>query len=142
MFWAFVFSIFLIILGALAVYPAMVQTWPATKKALDFLAPYQGILGIVGVVWGVIWGLHLLAVAGMMMRFIPIVWLVSLAGAVVAILLGILLGYTLIDQYALRNNAQFQQRGEAFRAKLMVRQGFLGWLAIVLGIVGFLMLLV
>ena len=142
MFWAFVFSIFLIILGALAVYPAMVQTWPATKKALDFLAPYQGILGIVGVVWGVIWGLHLLAVAGMMMRFIPIVWLVSLAGAVVAVLLGILLGYSLIDQYALRNNAQFQQRGEAFRGKLLVRQGFLGWLAIVLGIVGFLMLLV
>jgi len=142
MFWAFVFSIFLIILGALAVYPAMVQTWPATKKALDFLQPYQGILGIVGVVWGVIWGLHLLAVAGMMMRFIPIVWLVSLGGAVVAILLGILLGYSLIDQYALRNNAQFQQRGEAFRTKLLVRQGFLGWLAIVLGVLGFLMLLV
>ena len=142
MFWAFVFSIFLIILGALAVYPAMVQTWPATKKALDFLQPYQGILGIVGVVWGVIWGLHLLAVAGMMMRFIPIVWLVSLAGAVVAILLGILLGYSLIDQYALRNNAQFQQRGETYRAKLLARQGSLGWLAIVLGVVGFLMLLV
>ena len=46
----------------------MVQTWPTTKKALDFLLPYQGILGIAGVVWGVIWGLHLLAVAGMMMR--------------------------------------------------------------------------
>ena len=142
MFWAFVFSIFLFILGTLAVYPAMVQTWPTTKKALDFLLPYQGILGIAGVVWGVIWGLHLLAVAGMMMRFIPIVWLVSLAGAVVAILLGVLLGYSLIDQYALRNNAQFQQRGEAFRARLMIRQGFLGWTALVLGIVGFLMLLV
>ena len=70
------------------------------------------------------------------------VWLVLLAGSVIALLLGLLLGYSLIDQYALRNNAQFQQRGEAFRAKLLVRQGSLGWLAIVLGIVGFLMLLV
>ena len=59
-----------------------------------------------------IWTLHLLAVAGLMMRFAPDLWLLSLAGAVVAILLGLLLGYCLIDQYVLGKNAQFQQRGE------------------------------
>ena len=36
------FSILLIILGALAVYPAVVQTWPATKQWLDKLIPYEG----------------------------------------------------------------------------------------------------
>jgi hypothetical protein len=136
------FSILLIILGALAVYPAVVQTWPATREWLDKLVPYQGIFGIVMLVWGVVWALRLLADTGIMMRFAPIIWLVSLAGAVVAILLGLLLGYALIEQYALRNNVQFQQRGAVYRAKLLTRQASLGWAAIVLGAVIFLMRLV
>ena len=138
----FVFAIFLIILGALAVYPAVVQAWPSTRWLLDKLLPYQGIVGIIGLVWGLIWGLHLLAVAGLMMRFAPIIWLLSLAGAVVAILLGLLLGYSLIDQHVLTKNAQFQQRGETIKVKLLARQASLGWTAMVLGAVNFLMFLV
>jgi hypothetical protein len=136
------FSILLFILGALAVYPAMIQTWPGTKQWLDKAVPYQGFLGIVMVVWGLLYGLHLLGVAGMMMHFAPIIWLVGLIGAVVAILLGLLMGYSLIEQYVLRNNAQFQQRGEIYRAKLLARQASLGWAAIILGVVFFLMRLV
>ena len=66
------FSIFLIVLGALAVYPAVVQAWPTSRQLLDRLLPYQGIVGLIGLVWGVIWALHLMAVAGLMMRFAPI----------------------------------------------------------------------
>lgn len=136
------FSILLVILGALAVYPAVVQTWPATKQVLDKLVPYQGVFGIVMLIWGVVYALHLLGAAGIMMRFAPIIWLVALVGSVVAILLGLLLGYSLIEQYVLRNNAQFQQRGEAYRGKLLARQASLGWAAIILGVVFFLMRLV
>ena len=135
------FSIFLIILGALAVYPAVVQAWPTSRQFLDRLLPYQGIVGIIGLVWGVIWGLHLLAVAGLMMRFAPIIWLLSLAGAVVAILLGLLLGYSLIDG-VLGKNPQLRQRGETIKVKLLARQASLGWTAMVLGLVNFLMFLV
>jgi hypothetical protein len=138
----FLFAIFLIILGALAVYPAVVQAWPSSRWLLDKLLPYQGIVGLIGLVWGVIWTLHLLAVAGLMMRFAPIIWLLSLAGAVVAILLGLLLGYSLIDQHVLGRNAQFQQRGETIKVKLLARQASLGWTAMVLGAVNFLMFLV
>jgi len=77
-----------------------------------------------------------------MMRFAPIIWLLSLAGAVVAILLGLLLGYSLIDQHVLGRNAQFQQRGETIKVKLLARQASLGWTAMVLGAVNFLMFLV
>jgi hypothetical protein len=137
MFWAF--SILLFILGALAVYPAVVQSWPWTKQWLDIVVPYQAFFGFAMAVWGLIQGLSLLVHAN---PHSLIIWLVLLAGSVIALLLGLLLGYSLIDQYALRNNAQFQQRGETYRAKLLARQGSLGWLAIVLGVVGFLMLLV
>jgi hypothetical protein len=135
------FSIFLIILGALAVYPAVVQAWPTSRQLLDKLVPYQGIVGIIGLVWGVIWGLHLLAVFGLMMRFAPIILLLSLAAAVVAILLGLLLGYSLIDG-VLGKNPQLQQRGETIKTKLLARQASLGWTAMVLGAVNFLMFLV
>jgi hypothetical protein len=141
--WAgLLFSIFLFLLGALAVYPAFVQTFPWSKQWLDRLLPYQAVMGIIGVVWGLFWGLRLLAGAGMPMHMSPISWLLNLAGAVVAILLGLLLGYSWIDQYVLSNNAQFQQRGETMRLRLLARQGSLGWSALVLGIVIFVMLLV
>ena len=136
-----VFSILLILLGALAVYPAVVQTWPATKQWLDKVVPYQAVLGIVMAIWGLIWGLSLLVHAGMV-RYSTIIWVVSLIEAVVALLLGLLLGYSLIEQHALRNNPQFQQQGEVYRLKLLARQSSLGWLAIVLGAVNFLMRLV
>ena len=138
----FLFAIFLIILGALAVYPAVVQAWPTSRQVLDKLLPYQGIFGIVGLVWGLFWALRLLAVAGVMMRFAPIIWLLSLAGAVVAILLGLLLGYSLIDQHVLGRNTQIQQRGETIKVKLLARQASLGWTAMILGAVNFLMFLV
>jgi hypothetical protein len=93
-----------------------VQAWPTSRQLLDRLLPYQGIVGIIGLVWGVIWGLHLLAVAGLMMRFAPIIWLLSLAGAVVAILLGLLLGYSLIDQHVLGKNAQFSSAARPSRS--------------------------
>ncbi len=139
------FSIFLIILGALAVYPAIVQTWPGTKQGLDRLLPYQGWIGVLGVIWGLVFALQLLAHAGAMgtmTGYPPIIWLVSLAGAVIAMLLGLLFGYSLIAQHALGNNEQFRRRGEELRARLFARQSPLGWAALVLGIINFLMFLV
>ena len=136
-----VFSILLFILGALAVYPAMIQTWPATKQWLDKAVPYQAGLGIVMAVWGLVYGLHLLVTAGAM-HLALVIWVVALVSCVVALLLGLLLGYSVIERLALRNNAQFQQQGEIYRAKLLARQASLGWGAIILGVVFFLMRLV
>ena len=135
------FSILLFILGALAVYPAMIQTWPATKQWLDKAVPYQAGLGIVMAVWGLVYGLRLLVTAGEMHGAL-VIWVVGLVACVVAFLLGLLLGYSVIERLALRNNAQFQQQGEIYRAKLLARQASLGWGAIVLGVVFFLMRLV
>jgi len=42
----------------------------------------------------------------------------------------------------LGRNAQFQQRGETIKVKLLARQASLGWTAMVLGAVNFLMFLV
>jgi hypothetical protein len=136
------FSIFLFALGAMAVYPVVVQTWPASRQVLDKLMPHQSVIGIVAVVWGLVWGLRLLARTGAMMGVSPIIWLISLAGAAVGIAIGVIFGYGLIAQNLLRNNPQLQRRGDGIRARLVARQEALGWAGMLLGAVGFLMFLV
>ena len=135
-------SIFLVIVGALGAYPQIVQARPDAKRFLDMLLPYQAIIGIAAVVLGLLAALHLLGNMGVMAQFAPIIWIVSLAGSILAILLGLLLGYGLIAQHVLGGNTDFQRRGEALRARLVRRQGALGIAAIAVGLVAFLMFLV
>ena len=47
------FSILLIIVGALAAYPGRAD-WPNFPPGLDKMVPYQGWFGIVALVWGAI----------------------------------------------------------------------------------------
>ena len=135
------FSIFLVVVALLATYPQVVQARPDAKQLLDRLLPYQGWIGVVAVIWGFLWGLRLLAHAGSE-GLSPVIWLTSLAGCILAILLGLLLGYGLIAQYVLGNSPEFQRRGEEIRARLGRRQMPLGVAAIVVGVITFLMFLV
>jgi hypothetical protein len=136
------FSIFLIVVGALAAYSQVVQMLPQARQLLDKLQPYQGIIGVVALAGGVLMTLHLLANLGMMMRFAPVIWLASLAGSVLCALLGLLLGYGLVAQHVLSRSGDLQRRGETFRAKLAARQTSLGLGAMGVGAVVFLMFLV
>ena len=136
-----VFSILLIIVGALAAYPAVVQTWPRPPGSSTSWCPIKGWLGIVALVWGLIWGLRLLAVAGLMMLLRRSSGWSAWRAEVVAVLLGLILGYGLIAQYLL-SNKRSSAAGREWRAKLLARQVALGWAAIVLGAVNFLLFLV
>ena len=68
------------------------------------------------------------------MRYYPIRGLAALLSCLVAIGLGFLLGYGLINQYVLSKNADAARSGEAMRLKLAGIQGPVGLVAIVLGI--------
>jgi hypothetical protein len=126
------FLIFLMIAGALAAYPGIVSARPDARQVLDKILPYQGILGIIVLIWGVANLLYLLF--HFFLLTLPV--LLAVASDVVGILLGIILGYGLIAQHALANNADWRRKGENFRSKLLGRQVALGWAGIILGIVG------
>ena len=136
------FSILLATAGALAVYPRIVQARPDFKQLLDKILPYQGVIGLVVLVWGLLWGLHLLGHLGMMMSYVPVLLLIDIVSCVDGVLLGLLLGYGLIAQYILGNSAEVLRHGENWRSKLAARQTLLGWTGLGLGILGFLMRLV
>jgi hypothetical protein len=135
------FSIFLVIVGALAAYPRVIQTWPNGKQLIDRLLPYQGAIGIVALLWGLAQILRRLARMGVELRLEPALWLVMFAGGVVAVLLGILLGYGLIAQHVLGRSPDMQRRGDEIRARLIPRQAQFGIAGMALGVLGFLLYL-
>jgi hypothetical protein len=133
------FSILLIVVGALAAYTGIVRNWPNLRQGLDRIVPYQGWIGIVALVWGAINLIHLLLHLGMM-SMMPAAWLIlAIVANVVAVLLGLVLGYGLIAQYLLTNNPDARRKGEDMRAKVAGRQIALGWAAIALGVLGLLL---
>ena len=133
------FSILLIVVGALAAYTGIVRNWPNLRQGLDRIVPYQGWIGIVALVWGAINLIHLLLHLGMM-SMMPAAWLIlAIVANVVAVLLGLVLGYGVIAQYLLTNNPDARRKGEDMRAKVAGRQIALGWAAIALGVLGLLL---
>lgn len=131
------FLILLIVVGALAAYPGIVQTRPDAKQVLDKILPYQGYLGIAALIWGAFNLLYLM----FHLVYLTMPVILALASDIVAVLLGLLLGYGLIAQYLLNNSPDARRRGEEWRSKLLARQVALGWAGIVLGLIGLLRLI-
>lgn len=127
-------ALLLIAAGILAAASLIVAKQPNAQEMIKKLVPFQGIIGIILLVFGLIflfvWVLPYMSI----MSLFPITGLVWLASSLVAIALGILLGYGLISQYALSKNADAARSGEAVRAKLTGYQVPLGIAGIGLGI--------
>jgi hypothetical protein len=129
------FALLLIAAGILAAAALIIKNQPNARDLIAKLVPFQGIIGIVLLLFGVYWLLFwILPNLGAMMRYYPIGGLVALLSCLVSIGLGFLLGYGLINQYVLSKNADAARSGEAMRLKLAGVQGPIGLVAIVLGI--------
>ena len=117
--------------GILAASSLIVAKKPNAQELIDKLTPYQGWLGIALFVYGIydiINGLGYMSVS-----FIGgLIWLIC---GVVELVLGFMLGFSLITKYALSKNEQALEKGQAIRAKLAPFQGTLGIIAIITGVV-------
>lgn len=134
-----ILSLFMIVLGALAAYPSIVKAQPNAKEIIDKITPYQGIIGVIGCVLGLIAIVRLLLnIGGLSVS--PVFWLIGLFAALVEFALGLLLGYALIHMHALSKNAHAARHGDELRAKLTTYQVPLGYIAIVLGVISLVLL--
>jgi hypothetical protein len=126
--------ILLILGGLLAASSLIVQKQPNAREMIAKLVPFQGIIGIILLVWGLIallfWVLPVLGYAWISFSS----KLVLLLSVLVTIGLGFLLGYGLIAQYVLSKNADAARGGQAAHAALMRYQVPLGIIGIVLGL--------
>ena len=118
-----------ILIGLFVVAPGLIKGDEDAQKAIAQMREYQGYVGVVVGVFGVIAFVVLLVERGWRLLFE-----LSIAGsAIILALLGFLLGYQLISEKVLTNNEGAKGKAEAFQARWDPRQNLLGWIAIVLG---------
>ncbi|MCC6996522.1 MAG: hypothetical protein IT370_18060 [Deltaproteobacteria bacterium] len=132
--------------GALAAASFIVAKKPDAKKAMDKIAPYQGIIGVIALIWGLydtyFW---LLGTEGSFVRKIFTSGFPGIPGkykllgysmywvGILQILLGVLLGYGLIASKVGGKNPEMAAKGEAMQKKLAGIQTPLGFVAIITG---------
>jgi len=126
-------AILLIVLGLLAIPSLVLKKSPNAKEMFDKVAPYQGWFGIIWAIWGIIQLIRCLANISFI-SLSPLSWVMWLVISLVTIALGVILGYGLIQKYALSKNEKAAETGEKVLAKLLPLQGTLGIIAIVFGL--------
>lgn len=129
-----IYGILLIIGGLLAVPSLLLSKKPDAQKYFDQFAPYQGWLGVLFTFWGV-WAIIQCIIHVDLIAHFPINWIIWLLVALVQAGLGFILGYGLIQKYALSKNEAAAEKGEQILKKLMPLQGTIGIAAIILGVI-------
>lgn len=119
--------------GLLGAANLIIAKKPNAKVLIDKLTPYQGWIGVVLVVWGVIDVIRIVPSLGALSAA-PLSMVIWILTALTELGLGFLLGYGLISKYVLGSSPQALEKGQQLRATLVVYQGPLGVTAIVLAI--------
>ncbi|HEX8845842.1 MAG TPA: hypothetical protein VF791_14410 [Pyrinomonadaceae bacterium] len=129
-------GVLLILGGALAIPSLIAKKQPNAAEALNKLVPFQGIIGLILLLWGLVI-LFTDTLAGAftyLMAYSPFWGIIYLLTVLTAIGLGALLSYGLIAKYALSKNADAARGGEAVHAKLAGIQVPLGIAGILFGL--------
>ena len=127
------FTLLLIVAGILGAASLIVQKQPNARDLIGKLVPFQGIIGIILLVWSLIMLIRILPYLGLILQFSAFSGFLALLTLLVGIALGFLLGYGLIKQYALKN-AGAARGGDTVQMSLAKFQGPLGIVAILLGL--------
>jgi hypothetical protein len=123
----------LVVLGLLAASQSIVAWRPDAQKYIDAVLPYQGWLGFITCLWGIL--IVLYAVLHLdWLRYMPILWATVLLTGALEFSLGLLLGYPLLTKHLLSRHAEAMKRGEQVQRSLAPYQITLGYLGILLGV--------
>lgn len=106
---------------------------PDAKKYFDEFAPYQGWFGFVFAIWG-LWNIISCFIHISLLTQLPVAWIIAFMVSLSTAALGFILGYGLIQKYALSKNEKAAEKGEMVLKKLMPLQGVFGIIAIIFGI--------
>ncbi|HWT02232.1 MAG TPA: hypothetical protein VN256_18425 [Pyrinomonadaceae bacterium] len=128
------FALLLIVAGVLGAAALIIKNKPDARELIGKLVPFQGIIGIVLLIFSFIWLIQALQFLGIMLRYATFSGLLLLLTILVGLALGFLLGYGLINQYVLSKNVGAAAGGAGVQAKLASYQGPLGIAAILLGL--------
>ncbi|OPL18617.1 MAG: hypothetical protein AVO35_04605 [Candidatus Aegiribacteria sp. MLS_C] len=124
-------GIWLVVLGILAAPNLIISRKPEAKEIIAKMVPYQGWFGAISAVYGVI---DIIRFIGRLdwFEYIPVGMITFIAGAVVTLALGLLLGIGVIKSFVSSDEAKAKM--DEMIAKLAPKQGTLGLLGIIIGL--------
>lgn len=125
-------GIWLALLGILAAPNIIVSKKPEAAEWIDKLRPYQGWLGVVSLVYGIIKLIQMLGGLSFGLSHFLIITLTALVWALLLIVLGLLLGINVIKTFVKDETAQAKMDNVV--TKIAAKQGKLGLVAIVVGL--------
>lgn len=125
--------------GVIAASGLIISRRPDAQEWIDKITPYQGWLGMGLFTYGLYWLVtFILPNFGSFTAF-PVRLAILVTMLVSGIGVGFLLGFGLITKYALSRNASAEARGKALRKQLVSIQAPLGLVAIVSGVLSFIL---
>ncbi len=124
-------GIWLAVLGVLGAASLIIAKKPDAKELIGKISPYQGWIGAISAIWGIITTLRALF-AIRLLTIVPIWWLSWLAAGLLLLALGLLLGVGVLKSFI--TQAQAQQKMDVAIVKLAPYQGRLGIVAIAVGV--------
>lgn len=130
---SFIGGVWLVLLGVLGAASLITARRPDTRGLIDRLAPYQGWIGALSVIWGVVEVVAALLDATLV-RVRPLAWLVWLVDGLLLVSLGLLLGAGVIKSFVA--SAAVHERIDRVNLRLVPYQAGLGVAAIVVGLWG------
>lgn len=127
-------SLTIIVGGILAASSLIIARKPNARALIDKLTPYQGYCGVAMVGCGV-WTLIDILRFFSVLKAMPLTLVFLIAGTVVCLIVGFLLGFGLITTWTLKGSPDAMRRGQALRERLAPKQGLFGLLAIAIGVI-------
>ena len=123
--------------GVLAAAGSIIKKKPNAAELIDKMAPYQGIIGVVILFWGIS-GLIGSLTSISLLSAAPIYWIIGLITAIATFVVGFLLSFSLLSKYLFSKNETAMAKGQSLRAKLINYQVPAGYLLIVMSILSLL----
>lgn len=131
------YAIATILGGVIAASSLIIARKPNARELLEKITPYQGWLGTGLFAYGIYWLVFFFLRNISAFTAAPLTMAVVGAMLVSGIGVGFLLGFGLISKYTLNKNEAARQKGALLRQRLVAVQVPLGLVAIVSGVLSF-----
>jgi hypothetical protein len=125
--------------GSLAAGNVIVARRPDAQDVLEKLAPFQGWIGLVMLLWGV-WGIVGSALSVAALSVAPVLWVFGLLAALVCVGAGFPPAAAMLAGVVFQGNDEARAKADRLRETLAVYQVPLGFAAILVGLAGLLLM--
>ena len=129
--YSFFYGLWLVVIGVLAAPNLVVSRKPEAKEWIDKLVPFQGWMGVISLIWGIVQVIRFLTKLRWF-EYIPTAFITWIVYAVCLVIIGILLGMNVIKSFV--SNEEAKEKMNQLVTKLAPKQGTFGLISIIVGL--------